>query len=66
MAGVPWGMKAKRVFRPREVLAAARAGKLTRTALRRALEMAEEFGNEETAQHLRAYLGSIRTTRRKR
>ena len=57
-------MKAKRVFRPQDVLAEARAGKLTRAALRRAIETAEEFGNEEAAQQLRAYLAS-RNARRK-
>ena len=57
-------MKAKRVFRPQEVLVAARAGKLTREALRRAIETAEEFGNEEVAQQLKAYLASTRVRRK--
>ena len=59
-------MKVKRVFRPQEVLVAARAGKLTRAALRRAIETAEEFGNEEAAQELRAHLASMRLGRKQR
>lgn len=66
MAGVLWRMKAKRVFRPQEVLAAAQAGKLTRAALRQAIATAEEFGNQEVAQQLRAYLASTRATRKRR
>ena len=59
-------MKARRVFRPQEVIVAARAGKLTRAALRRAIETAEEFGNEEAAQQLRTYLPSTRARLRER
>jgi hypothetical protein len=49
-------MKAKRVFRPDVILAAARAGELNRSALRKAIEVAEEFGNVAAAEQLRAYL----------
>ena len=58
-------MKAKRVFRPQEVLAAAHAGKLNRAALRQAIETAEEFGNEAIAQQLRACLASPRAARKR-
>jgi len=55
-------MKAHRVFRPNDILAEARAGKLTRSALDRAIETAEEFGNEEVARQLRTCLPRPRAT----
>ena len=53
-------MKAKRIFRPQIVLAAARAGELNPSALRRAIKTAEEFGNAEAAQQLKAYLPRVK------
>lgn len=49
-------MKAKRTFRPDEVLADARAGGLTGAALRKAIEKADEFGNNKVAEQLKLCL----------
>ena len=53
-------MKATRVFRPQVILAAARAGELNPAALRRAIKIAEEFGNVDAAEQLRAYLPRVK------
>jgi hypothetical protein len=55
-------MKAKRIFRPQIILAAAQAGELNPGALRKAIEVAEEFGNVAAAEQLRAYLPRAKTT----
>lgn len=46
-------MRAKRTFKPQEVLAEARAGRLTGAALRKAIATAEEFGNTQVAEQLK-------------
>lgn len=46
-------MKAKRTFKPQQVLAEARAGRLTGAGLRKAIVVAEEFGNVQVAEQLR-------------
>lgn len=48
-------MKAKRVFHPQQILADARAGRLPRAALRKAIATAEDFGNDEVAEQLRKH-----------
>lgn len=48
-------MKAKRVFHPQQILADARAGRLSRAALRKAIATAEDFGDEEVAEQLRKH-----------
>jgi len=49
-------MKAKRVFHPQQALADARAGRLSRTALRRAISTAEELGDEVITEQLRKHV----------
>lgn len=46
-------MAAKRIFNPRTALEAARSGELKGAALRKAIQTAEEFGNEDVAAQLR-------------
>jgi hypothetical protein len=51
-------MKSKRIFVAADVLEAAKSGALTGAALRKAVLVAEEFGNAKVADELRQYLVS--------